>query len=406
MTDEIALPTPAVTLNKEQDAAVQLARWLSEKPGRIGILSGPAGSGKTTCLRAIKDMLIDIAILAPTNRAALRAAAVSGGWADTIHSYIYKPKEINGRLVFARKLIELIPRSRLVVVDESSMVNQDLVLDLLPLFDEIGVSILFVGDSFQLPPVSTTDDEFSVFSPSFYEFVKENAPGTEVRRVDLVQVMRQALESPILRGATDIRMNPTSWPAMLEVIQRKDFPKPLYLAERIAEMYEQGIDYACITYTNAMRHTINAKVRRLRGWGEDCDPVAGEPMLVRSSLKKHGIFNGEIIPFNGYVHLLLKGVPKKMRFSEIKGTTCMINREGVLYDVETPRDLLKGALYPFVNLNFGYAITCHASQGCEYDWVVVNWERAILSMPLPTRMRWLYTAFTRAKEKLFIGGLA
>lgn len=392
-------------LNAEQEQAVKMAENLAKMPRRVGILAGPAGTGKTTSLRAICDRIGDVVMLSPTGRAALRASKLSGRPASTIHSYLYKPYEEDGVLRFQRRMDLQRPSSGVIIVDESSMLGFDVASDLWPVMQEIDCSMLFVGDSFQLPPVTKDgEDEFSVFGGSFKELVQAEEYGFE--RVDLKTVQRQALDSPILRAATDMRNNPTDWPLILDVLQRDDFPKPRNVPVRLAAMVEDGIDHACITYTNATRNWMNREVRKLRGLTDEDDPQPGEPLLIRKNCRGVNVFNGEIIKFGGFIDLGLKGIPKQFRFTKVNDITCMMSRDGIIDDVQPDYNVLRGLKWPFVQANLGYAMTCHASQGSEFDWVVLYWDRSIVNMPMPYRTRWLYTALTRAKEKLIIGGLS
>lgn len=396
-----------VVLNEEQEDAVGMAVWCAAKPHRIGILAGPAGTGKTTTIKAICDRIGQVSIICPTGRAAGRARQASGRPASTIHSFLYTIKtDKNGNMIFQRRSFYDRPQSGVIIVDEASMLGLDVMNDLWPLMGEIGISFLFVGDAFQLPPVSKGDEpEFSVFNDVFADLCRDN--GVDMQRVDLKNVLRQALESPILRAATAMRENPTNWRHVLDVAEWSDFPKPTNTAHRIAGMVEDKIDYACITYTNATRHKMNRDVRSVLGWGEDDELQPGEPLLIRRNQKTLGLHNGEVIRFTGYIDpsKYVRDLPPQFAMTKISDKVCLVSPDGIMNDQHPPFDQRKGMQWPFVEANLGYAMTCHASQGSEFDWVIIQWDSAITRMPLPYRTRWLYTAFSRARTKLMIGGL-
>ena len=395
-------------LNAEQTSAVELAQWCAAAPRRIGVVSGPAGSGKTTCLRQIHEALKGNVVLAPTNRAASRAQQASGHPAQTIHSYIYTPYQNDDTVRFRRRIGISRPKSGLIVVDESSMLGQDILLDLWTLLSELDVSFLFIGDSYQLPPFSTTEVdgelEFSVFNETFDRFVSDDN-SIELRRVALTSVMRQALESPVLRGATHISANMHDWEAVLSVIESREYPKVGNVPIRLNAMREDAIDHACIVYTNETRHRLNRETRALRGLDSTAEPQPGEPLLVRRNCRKLGISNGEIITFDGFMLNEPVGMPKGWRFTKVNGISALLSMDEILRNIAPDPTQLRGLRWPFIQANLGYAMTCHAAQGSEFDWVVLYWDRSILGMPMPYRSRWLYTAFSRAKEKLMIGGL-
>jgi ATP-dependent exoDNAse (exonuclease V) alpha subunit len=393
-----------IQLNAEQHQAVDMARWLVQQPGRIGILSGPAGSGKTTTLKTIMDEVGTPVVVAPTNRAALRSAEVSGRPAKTIHTHVYKPQpRPDGSVEFRRKLASEIerPANGLVVCDESSMVGPAVWEDLWWAVQTADASLLIVGDAFQLPPVTPADKPFSVFGPEFLAACKQ--ADIPVQRVDLVRVWRQALESPVLRAATELREHPDDWAAACRVIE--GLPAVGRVVERVAGMVSDQIDHVAITYTNDLRRHINRKVRASFGWDDNQEPQVGEPLLVRRSNKKAGLYNGQVIPFGGY-HELPYRHPPQYRAIKPNDVLTLIDVNVLLDGTSADASQVKGLRLPYVDVNFGYALTCHASQGCEYDHVVVQWETSIVRMmPVDMRIRWMYTAVTRAKKKVWIGGL-
>lgn len=400
----LELPVADITLNAEQEQAVQMARWLVEKPGRIGVLNGAAGTGKTTCLRTILEEIGPSVMVAPTNRAARRAADVTGKPAQTVHAYVYEPKvQPDGTVVFWRKPSFKLerPTSRVIVCDESSMVGPAVWQDLWAAVQDVDASLLIVGDAFQLPPVAPEHQPFSLFDESFARICRD--ADIELDRVDLTRVWRQALESPVLRAATSLREHPDDWAHACQVIE--GIPACRRVAERVAGMRDDGIDHVAISYTNDVRRQINRQVRKLAGLDDNADPVPGEPLLVRKTNKKAGLFNGQVIEFPGYWQAPFKLPPqyRGVRFGDI---ACLIDINVLLDGLQADPNQTRGLPFQYVDVNFGYAVTCHAAQGCEYDHVIVQWENTIVRvMPVNMRIRWVYTALTRAKKKVWIGGL-
>ncbi len=388
-----------IKLNKEQQDAVQLGKWLSGGPNRVGVLSGPAGTGKTTSLKALCDEIGEVILLSPTNRAALVATKLSGRPATTIHLYLYHPKvdKETGELRFERRMDLVRPKSGVIIIDESSLVNKDITKDLMRVMVDIDVSLLFVGDSFQILPVI---GDWSVFNQDFVDFVTER--DCEFKRVNLIKVWRQALESPILRAATDIRENPRDWKYVTDVLGRDCFKQYNNVPKRIDKWLKDGVDYACLVYTHAARNRINRAVRLQQGYAPDLEPQAGEPMLIRKNDYTIGVCNGETVPFKGFVDGPNRP-PAWGRYTYVNDKLCLVSTKGILYDKNPDPQNLRGLPYPFIEMSFGHARTTHAAQGSEFERVILNWEDGINYMGLPERSQWVYTGLTRAREQFAVG---
>lgn len=413
-------PAPQIKkLNAAQQQACELGMNVANSR-QVGLVSGSAGTGKSFSTKSIIEAVGgSVTLLAPTNRAAQRVAKLSGHPASTFHAWMYKPLtddhgDVSG---FIRKnTLEINrPKSGLILVDEASMVSPDLWHDTLDIANALDCGIMLIGDYFQLPPVLPNGEEFSVFDSTFKQRVLEQ--GRLYDRVNLTEVWRQAADSPIIRAATELRNYPLDWRNAVSILENQpsrdnqeengyNFTQPKNVARKICAMLDHGVDHCAIVFTNALRHEINRSVREFKGWKEGTDPQVGEPLLVRRNNKTAGVSNGEIIHFTGFVQKPLKGFPSSWRITKINGVECIISVD-VLHGSEPPKyDDLKGLRMPFVECNFGYAMTAHAAQGSEFDATIVHWESALVRvMSNAMRIRWVYTSMTRSKQRLMIGGL-
>ena len=171
---------------------------------KVAVLAGVAGSGKTFTLSKIPEVLGGVPlVLCPTGKSALRVFQLAGINARTIHSFAFHAKEnpMTGEVTYIRKAIAELQDSKgeldLIVIDESSMVDADLWAELFDIATVLRMNILVVGDPFQLPPVKQDHNghEFNLLSEDFNYDV----------RVDLTEIVRQALGSPIIRASMLIR---------------------------------------------------------------------------------------------------------------------------------------------------------------------------------------------------------
>lgn len=372
------------------------------------VLAGVAGSGKTTLVRRIAEMTSrSIWFVAPTAKAAsvLMSKLPPGAVVTTAHSFLYKPIEITKLDVELAekerdKIAELAKTDRamrdqlrlaewrlrqkerqlaaggadfidkdnpqhmpIVLCDEASQVDEDMEADLRARCDKL----IFVGDPFQLPPVNGTD------------FFHRNHPD-----IFLDEVHRQAKDSTILRFATAIRQgeNFTGWDDTCRRIGGLD----------IAQVAKGDV---VITGKNETRRKLNRKLRAHAGY-KGVLPRKGEPIMclkndhgrklingvggvATTDARKHGesvriglAYNGELleVPLDPY------------EFERYEDDTV---------ERSAPRNAMRA--------DFGYAITCHKAQGSEWPHVVV-WDDKMRPEQKEERRRWIYTAATRAQERL------
>ena len=360
----------------QQTAIAAVAAWMRIKYAPFFYLAGFAGSGKTTLARHIASLQKGrVAYAAFTGKAAkvMRAAGCDG--ARTIHSLIYKA-EIDIKTGETEFSIDpdALDGVSLVVIDECSMVNEELGNDLL----SFGVPVLVLGDPGQLPPVSGAGF-FTAGTPTFM----------------LTEIHRQAAGSPIIRLATQIRngefrARQASEPG-LDIVPRSDLEPGAVT----------GAD-AILGGRNATRAAYNARLRALKGFA-DPYPEVGETILCLRNDREKRLVNGEsfiveqrLKPGKKSGHKILNykiGDPDDDERSDIavRILDCFFTSPAAVADVPFK---VKGGTHQF---DFGYALTVHKAQGSQWSNVCVFDESFVFR---DDARRWLYTAVTRAADHL------
>jgi exodeoxyribonuclease-5 len=433
-------------LTSGQESALALARRLIQSPGgSVGVWNGYAGTGKTTALGFLGQEQ-DIAVVTPTGKAALRVKEATGLKAQTIHMWMYAPEEDqHGNVRFRRKPLERIrrPQSGLLVIDEASMVDRTVWDELYDTCTQLGINILAIGDSFQLPPVASDGDQFSILSPDF--------PFHE--RVNMTEIVRQALDSPIILASMHIREN-----RIEEALALLEFCLPSKLIDRGLGLTREG--GALICYKNIIRHALNSAIRTTIGLKDD-GIYDNEPLLVLKNDYTLNVYNGEVITFKSWattptikpvydrykkatfpltlgkarIHSESIALEPEYTVTKFNQETEELNSEivsreyGVLAVEEvfgrtealqsikqdtgpqSVRGMSLGGMEsgastfgfkaPHLHANFGYTLTCHKAQGSEWPEVIVVLEPRFNVFSQENR-KWLYTAICRAKEKVSI----
>lgn len=338
-------------------------QWYSKEPFRVFIISGYAGCGKTTLARKIPEQLniVDYKMLAPTGK----AATVLGN-AQTIHSYLYNAKknERTGELHFYRKNPSQF-NEMLLIVDEISMVNKELMQDL----RSLNIPIIGLGDPAQLPPVNGTND--ILLKPDIF----------------LTKVYRN--DGGLLELATDIR-NGKKLKREYDSVQfrRNSIMRDLHLLSD---------DSIIICRYNKTRNELNAKIReKVKRFKEPIE--VGDKLIVLNNSRTTGLMNGSIVQVLNidYVNL-----DYDFAIIDIKNDIGVIQKVKVNLNVilGTPSKLRQSRYDDSIlSVDYAYAITCHKSQGSEFKevFVIVEGEQ------YDDFQQWYYTAVTRAMSKLYI----
>jgi len=341
----------------------KVREWYSKEPFRVFIISGYAGCGKTTLARKIPEQLniVNYKMLAPTGK----AATVLGN-AQTIHSYLYNAKkdERTGELHFYRKNPSQF-YEMLLIVDEISMVNKELMQDL----RSLNIPIIGLGDPAQLPPVNGTNDILS--KPDIF----------------LTKVYRN--DGGLLELATDIR-NGNKLKREYDSVQfrRNSIMRDFHLLSD---------DSIIICRYNKTRNELNAKIREeVKQFKEPIE--VGDKLIVLNNSRTTGLMNGSIVQVLNvdYVNL-----DYNFAIIDIKNDIGVIQKVKVNLNVilGTPSKLRQSKYDDSIlSVDYAYAITCHKSQGSEFKevFIIVEGEH------YDDFQQWYYTAVTRARSKLYI----
>ena len=355
---------------QQDDALVAVERWRKAGGQQVFRLFGYAGAGKTTLARHIAENAGgEVAFAAFTGKAAhvMRQKGCSG--ATTIHSLIYRPshaEEDEGEPSFTIRHDAPAADADLIVIDECSMVDEDLGRDLL----SFGKPVLVLGDPAQLPPVKG-GGFFTEGDPDFM----------------LTEIHRQAADSPIIRLSMAIRENGAFDEQSEEcrVISRKDIQTGEIMA---ADQVLVG--------ANRTRKRYNDRLRELHGH-TDGTPEPGEKLVCLRNNKKKGLLNG------GLWTVKQRMSPRggRVRFSVTpeeggKAVNVTVPRQFFTDGPESvPWTQKKGA----DEFDYGYALTVHKAQGSQWDNVVLFDESFMFR---EHGARWLYTGVTRAAERLIL----
>lgn len=446
---------------KQDIVLQQLSDFIFETSTQgIYVLKGFAGTGKTTIIGAIVSNLWkakkSAVLMAPTGRAAKVISNYSKKEAFTIHKKIYTARQSkNGKIDFVLDINK--HKKTLFIVDEASMISDvpsqakhfgsgSLLDDLIQyVYSGHQCKLLLIGDTAQLPPVKLD------ISPALNEHALGLNYNKEVTRMELDEVVRQGQDSGILFNATLLRealadefyesfkFNINGYNDIVRLVDGHD------IMDAINDAYSNlgNEETAIIVRSNKRANLYNQQIRSRILFNEH-ELTAGDfLMIVKNNyfwLKPNSeagfIANGDIIEV-----LEVFGIKELygFRFAEVKirmvdyprmrpfETVLMLdtisleapalsyedsNRlyQEVLKDYEDEpkpyRKFLKVKQNKYLNalqVKFSYAITCHKSQGGQWNTVFV--EQPYLPNGIDKDyLRWLYTAVTRAREKLYLIG--
>jgi exodeoxyribonuclease V len=356
----------------QQDAALKaVAEWLRRGDRPVFRLFGYAGTGKTTLARHIaEDVDGEVVFGAYTGKAALVLRSKGCTDASTIHSMIYRSRESDeGGPLFVLNRQSPAAKADLIVIDECSMVDEELGRDLL----SFGRPVLVLGDPAQLPPVKGGG------------FFTEAEPD-----VMLTEVHRQAQDNPIVHLSMQVREGGRLRPGVFgesRVIRRHQVDAEMVMK---ANQVLVGL--------NKTRRLYNTRIRQLLGF-LDPMPAAGEKLVCLRNDKTKGLLNGG----TWTIHALRTPQSDLIRMEVVPEEES--RRKPVQVDVL--RAFFEGAeeSIPFIErrasdeFTYGYALTVHKAQGSQWNDVVLFDESFAFR---EHRARWLYTGLTRAAERITV----
>lgn len=408
-----------IEFTQSQKAAIDaVSQWYTGDTVRKPVfrLFGFAGSGKSSIAKAIVEHIGAKPLYAAfTGKAASVLDKKGCSPAATVHSSIYIPVEKSiERLQMMRMELEELPKGTpahrdlerkiqaeeekvktpgfvrnpdgplanadIMVLDECSMINKDLAEDIL----SFNVPILSLGDPAQLPPVGGNG------------YFIDGKPD-----VMLTEIHRQAAGNPIIKLATEIRKggvlrDPLDWGDVKVVARPKVKKQGLTVPGYSKEVLFAADQIIC--GKNDTRHRINFLMRKLKGF-TDPQFMKGERVICLANNHDIGVLNGQIFEMVSNPVVKGRGPHFKADFrlegtDEVRTLTVWGNR-GKL----KPEEFRLAHMRQMMIADWGYAITCHKSQGSEWPSVCVIDESRVFRQDAS---KWLYTSVSRATEKLTV----
>ncbi len=452
---------PFETTNGQRTLLNKLSEFIvGNNSSQLFVIKGYAGTGKTTIVRSLVQSLPSVngktVLLAPTGRAAKVLSNYTKQQAYTVHKKIYYKKPTSeGGVAFQRQ--QNLHGNTIFIIDEASMISNSgglsdggmfgggsLLDDLVQyVFSGINCKLIFIGDTAQLPPVGLD------VSPALdIEYLKASFH-FPIDSFELTEVVRQTENSGILTNATDIRnqikANENSKPhfnlADFKDVIRIDGSE---LEDALNSAYDNygAEDSMVICRSNKRANIFNQQIRARIRWQEDELSSGDYMMVVRNNYfwlpeesKAGFIANGDIIQLmrvgniremHGFrfadVRMRLIDYPDEPELetrllldtisSESPALSQADNKK--LYesvaldysDVADRRQRLKkikeDGFFNALQVKFAYAVTCHKAQGGQWPCVFVEQGYLTDEMINTEYLRWLYTAVSRATQKLYL----
>ena len=442
----------------QRNALHIFARFMTDRSENAAmILRGSAGTGKTSLagaiVRAVNRLRIKVSLLAPTGRAAKVFSLNAGLAASTIHRKIYREKAFNGA-DGQFQLNNNMFRDMLFMVDEASMISLSqsnttfgsgrLLDDLVQYVYSSGANcrLLLIGDKAQLPPVGEQE------SPALRADVLK-AYGLQVYECDLNEVLRQSQHSGILWNATAIReMITYNTATQLPQIHLKGFAdisivQGNELIESLASSYSAvGMDETMvITRSNKRANIFNQGIRNTI-LGREEELTTGDLVMVVKNKYLEKDRSTDISFIANGDHAVVRRVRNirelyGFRFADVAlefpdydntelDTVVVLDTltteapaltheqneklfQSVMEDyADVPRkadrmkQLREDEYFNAMQIKFGYAVTCHKAQGGQWAHIYLDQGYMTDEMLTTDYIHWLYTAFTRATEHLYL----
>jgi len=446
----------------QREAISLLSSFLADpEPDRLFLLQGYAGTGKTTLISAFVNALdkwkIRTRLLAPTGRAAKVLGGYSGKDAHTIHRYIYLVYTApDGKTVIVPRQNNL--RDTVFIVDEVSMISgheqaeeehqpfreRNLLSDLIRhVYEAENCRMVFIGDKAQLPPVGTR------LSPAMDARQLKSSFGLNINTHTLDEVVRQEALSGILGNATSIRNR----------IDQSDFGFPFFtlfkkdvnplsgmdLMDELSGAFSRHNPFGSVIITRSNKRA-NLYNREIRGriLGREYELEGGDLMMVVKNnyfwlpegSSAGFIANGDLIEIlrvrntserygfrfaDALIRLVdypdEKELEVKILLSAIDAESASLTRKeqvalfhavsDEIAEGDAPDGVRGVSRHPWYNalqVKFAYALTCHKTQGGQWENVFLDQGWLTDEMLNEEFFRWLYTAVTRATKKLYLLG--
>ena len=429
----------------------------SRKSEELFLLKGYAGTGKTSLIGALVKTLDQLdqkcILLAPTGRAAKVFSHYAGHPAYTIHKKIYRQKSFSNELDNF-SINDNLHLHTLFIVDEASMIANDglsgsmfgtgrLLDDLIQyVYSGQGCRLMLIGDTAQLPPVGEEE------SPALCADALKGY-GLEVYEAMLTEVVRQLHDSGILWNATELRRYISEDDFFtLPMIKVEGFPDVKVvpgneLIEAINDSYDQvGLDETIVVcrsnkraniYNKGIRNMILYREEELESgdllmvaknnyfWTEGCKEIDfianGDIAVVRRVRREREMYGFRFadvtLCFPDYndlelemtvlldtLHTETPALPKEM--NDKLFYSVLEDYADITVKRERMKKMKSDPYYNALQVKYAYAVTCHKAQGGQWKRVFLDQGYMTEDMLAPDYFRWLYTAFTRATDTLYL----
>jgi ATP-dependent exoDNAse (exonuclease V) alpha subunit len=442
--------------NSEQNKILlKLVEYINTLGNRsIFLLKGYAGTGKTTLISALVKSLPSIGkrsvLLAPTGRAAKVLAKYSKKKSSTLHKKIYWIRTTkNGNTFITLK--ENLHTNTIFIVDEASMIPEDakdginkrsLLEDLIKyVYEGIDCKLILIGDTAQLPPVNLD------ISPALDENNLDKKYQKQIIHQELKKVVRQEKNSMVLENATHLRELIEGNIKKLPKIKLNQEVVRISSGDELQEYIEKSYGNSGVENTtiicrsNKRANQYNDRIRSEILWQEDIISAGDVLMVVRNNYfwldeKSEAGFlaNGDIIEVTRIKEIIerygFKFAKASIRLMDYENENEIdtillldtINSESpslkydeykklyteVGLDYKGQKDINKkikeNEFFNAIQIKFGYSITCHKAQGGQWKNVFIDIGYFKKEMLDKNYLRWLYTAFTRSTENLYLIG--
>ena len=453
LQEKIRFNFPFQATNEQNDIITDISEFITTIGNRsIYVLKGYAGTGKTTLVSSLVKSLPVVAkrhvLMAPTGRAAKVLAKYSKRAASTIHRKIYWIRtNKSGNTFITRK--ENTHTNTIFFVDEASMIsennekafgNRSLLDDLIEyVYEGLDCKLILIGDTAQLPPVHLE------VSPALNEEILERKSNKQIISRELTEVVRQKENSLILNNATLIR----------EKIAKEDYTFPSIITNSEVIRINTGEDLqdalesaysnnginntSVICRSNKRANLYNQQIRTKIRWQENEISSGDMLMVVRNnyfwldeSSKAGFIANGDIImvtkineTIERYGFRFARASVEMVDYPKEKNLDLLLlldtltsESPTISYDQyqklykeiskdykgqkEINKKIKEDKFFNALQIKFAYAITCHKSQGGQWENIFVDMGYFTDEMLDKAYLRWLYTAITRATKKLYL----
>lgn len=393
----------------QEKSLERIFRWIGEETKQFCkeiILTGYAGTGKTTLLAEIKKQfpMKKMAFLTYTGKASVvlrkklyeicGRELLEGDFIGTLHSFIYEPimrYNINLRIdeIIGWKIKEEFElEADLIIIDEASMLSTEILSDIRDNFKY--TPVLYALDPFQLPPINQ-------------QFCKilTDAQRDRIPVLSLTEVHRQAKDNPIIKMSMYLRTRE------FETIKVGKYSDSVYKFrydgdfDKILNRFDfMDPSLVCLTFTNNTRRDFNNRIRKHNKFLRS-EPYPSEKVICLRNDRTLGIYNGEIgkVLYSMYES---DGVLNCVIDFDDRVTDLLVNMRA--FGQSGPQDSKESKGKRLTYFDYGYVITVHKAQGSQWDKVIVFDIEQKFHSKLDYQ-RWLYTAITRSSDKLLIFGV-